>query len=79
MADDAGLNAVDDELIARLLSEDQAQVGVFGDADDGYESAASSDARRKRKKRKRGDLLVQPVTHLAKGQSYARVDFYHVV
>ena len=75
MADDHSVNAVDDELIARLLSEDQAQVDLFEDADDAYESAGSRNARRKRRKKKRGDLLVPPIAHLADEQSCACVSF----
>ena len=68
MADDHSVNAVDDELIARLLSEDQAHLVLFEDADDAYESAGSRDARRKRRKKKRGDPLVPPITHPANGR-----------
>ena len=67
MAHDDGRNALDDELIARLLSEDQAHVDPFEDADDSHESYDSRDARRKRRKKKRGDLLVPTITHPGQG------------
>ena len=79
MAHDDGRNAIDDELIARLLSEDQAHVDLLEDADNSHESDDSRDGRRKRRKKKRGDLLLPPITHLAKGQFCACVRIYHGV
>ena len=79
MAHDDGRSAIDDELIARLLSEDQAHVDPFEDADDSQESTDSRDAPRKRRKKKRGDLLPPPNTHLAKGQFCACVRIHHGV